>query len=199
MYRLLLLLEGVFFINIPYKNYILIGILLSFIIAHFKKFWGFLIYLITLLWLSNSLTVKNPFSLDMVYTAVYVLYPAVLYLDALLKRDFNLDVKLLGIFFIPLIVYFLLGVLDIEGDILLTLIYAPLLIYSIYLNFKEDIQVDTLPIKILAGILIPPVLLYILSTNFPDIFYHPKPQILILFGFTGLYILICKIRDISAD
>ena len=197
MYRLLLLLEGILFIDIPYKNYILMGILLSFILIYFKKIWGFLIYLITLLWLSNLLTVKNIFSLDMAYTTIYVILPTILYLDTLLKRDFNLDLKLLGMFSTPLIVYLLLYIFNIDGDILLTLTYAPFLIYAIYLNFKGDIHKVNNIIKISIGVLIPILTLYLLYIGFPDILSYPRSQISILLGFTGLYLLIYKFRSIN--
>jgi len=197
MYRLLLLLEGILFIDVPYKNYILIGILLSFILVYLKKFWGFVIYLITLLWLSNLLLVKNMFSLNLIYTIIYLILPVILYLDALLKRDFNLDLKILGMFSTPLVVYLLLYVLNIDGDILLTLTYTPFLIYGIYLNFKDNIPKINSLIKIFIGVLIPVLALYLLYIGFPDILSYPRSQISILLGFTGLYLLIYKFRSIN--
>jgi len=197
MYRLLLLLEGILFIDIPYKNYILMGILLSFILIYFKKIWGFLIYLITLLWLSNLLTVKNIFSIDVVYTTVYIILPVILYLDALLKKDLNLDLKLLGMFLTPLIAYLLLHILKIDGDVPLTLTYTSLLIYGIYLNFKGDTPEVNSVIKIFVGVLIPILALYLLYIGFPDILSYPRSQISILLGFTGLYLLIYKVRSIN--
>ncbi|HID47864.1 MAG TPA: hypothetical protein EYH15_01700 [Methanothermococcus okinawensis] len=196
MYRLLLLLEGILFIYIPYKSYILLGILLSFILVYFKKSWGFLIYLITLLWLSNLVLVRSILSLNILYTTVYLLIPAILYLDALLKRDFKLDLKLLGIFSIPLLVYLLLSVLNIDREIL-TLTYVPLLIYGIYLNFKDNIPRLNTFIKISTGVLIPVLFLYLLYINFPDLLSYPRSQISILLGFTGLYLLLYKIRSIN--
>ena len=193
MYRLLLLLEGIIFLDIPYKHYILLGIIVSLILVYLKKFWGFMVYLITLLWLSNLLLVEDLFSLDMLYTTLFVILPAVLYLDALLKRDFNLDLKLLGIFSIPLI----LTILNIGGEIPLILTYTLLLIYAIYLNFKDNIpKVDTV-VKIFLGVLIPIILVYILSISFPDILSYPRSQISILLGFTGLYLLLYRFSKIN--
>ncbi|MBW9223440.1 hypothetical protein KKP90_02435 [Methanothermococcus sp. SCGC AD-155-E23] len=193
MYRLLLLLEGIIFLDIPYKHYILLGIIVSLILAYLKKFWGFMVYLITLLWLSNLLLVEDLFSLDIIYTTLFVILPAVLYLDALLKRDFNLDLKLLGIFSTPLI----LTILNIGGEIPLILTYTLLLIYAIYLNFKDNIpKVDTV-VKIFLGVLIPIILVYILSICFPDILSYPRSQISILLGFTGLYLLLYRFSKIN--
>ena len=193
MYRLLLLLEGIILVDIPYKHYILLGIIVSLILVYLNKFWGFIIYLITLLWLSNLLLVEDLFSLDMLYTTLFVILPAVLYLDALLKRDFNLDLKLLGIFSTPLI----LTILNIGGEISLILTYTLLLIYAIYLNFKDNIpKMDTL-VKIFLGVLIPIVTLYILSISFPDPLSYPRSQISILLGFTGLYLLLYRFSKIN--
>ncbi|MBW9222969.1 hypothetical protein KKP88_00985 [Methanothermococcus sp. SCGC AD-155-K20] len=200
MYRLILLLEGIMFINIPYKNYILIGILLSYILSYFKKFWGFMVYLITLLWLSNLIIIKNIFSLDIFYVIVYALFPSILYLEALFKRDVMWDIRLLGVFLIPLLVYLLLTILNIEkSDIILTLTYMPLLIYGTYLNFKEDIPNinKNLLIKIAMGVLIPLGIIYLLYINFPDILSYPRSQISIILGFVGLFILLYKVKNIN--
>ena len=197
MYRLLLLLEGILFIYIPYKSYILLGILLSFILVYFKKSWGFLIYLITLLWLSNLVLVRSILSLNILYTTVYLLIPAILYLDALLKKDFNFDVKLLGIFSIPLLLYPLLDILSIDKDVPLTLTYVLLLIYGVYLNFKSDVPKINNLIKIFAGVSIPLFTLYLFYMSFPDVLSYPRSQISVLLGLVGLYLLIYKIRSIN--
>lgn len=200
MYRLILLLEGIMFINIPYKNYILIGILLSYILSHFKKFWGFMAYLITLLWLSNLIIIKNIFSLNMFYVIVYALFPSILYLEALFKRDVIWDIRVLGVFLIPLLVYILLAILNIEkSDIILTLTYILILIYGTYLNFKGDIPNinKNLLIKIAMGVLIPLGIIYLLYINFPDILSYPRSQISILLGFVGLFILLYKVKNIN--
>ncbi|AXI24818.1 hypothetical protein CFE53_01020 [Methanofervidicoccus sp. A16] len=197
MYRLLLLLEGILFVNVPYKDYILIGLLISFIMVYIKKFWGFTVYLITLLWLSNLLTVENMFSLKMIYATIYLLFPAILYLDALLKKDFNFDVKLLGIFSIPLLLYPLLDILSIDKDVPLTLTYVLLLIYGVYLNFKSDVPKINNLIKIFAGVSIPLFTLYLFYMSFPDVLSYPRSQISVLLGLVGLYLLIYKIRSIN--
>ncbi|MBW9221294.1 hypothetical protein KKP91_03750 [Methanothermococcus sp. SCGC AD-155-M21] len=200
MYRLILLLEGIMFINIPYKNYILMGILLSYILSYFKKFWGFMVYLITLLWLSNLIIIKNIFSLDIFYVILYALFPSILYLEALFKRDVIWDIRLLGVFLIPLLVYLLLTILNIEkSDIILTLTYMPLLIYGIYLNFKGDIPNinKNLLIKIAMGVLIPLGITYLIYINFPDILSYPRSQISIILGFVGLFILLYKVKNIN--
>ena len=159
-----------------------------------------MVYLITLLWLSNLIIIKNIFSLDMFYVILYALFPSILYLEALFKRDVMWDIRLLGVFLIPLLVYLLLTILNIEkSDIILTLTYMPLLIYGIYLNFKGDIPNinKNLLIKIAMGVLIPLGIIYLLYINFPDILSYPRSQISIILGFVGLFILLYKVKNIN--
>ena len=104
MYRILLLLEGIIFLNIPYKEYLLMGIILSILLTYFKKFLGFIIYLAVLIWLSNELFVKNIFSLDFIYALIYSIIPSLLGLESILKKDIGVDAKTV-IFIIPLGLY----------------------------------------------------------------------------------------------
>jgi len=173
------------------------GIFISFVLVYFKKFWGIILYITTLLWLSNLLIVKNIFSLDTLYTVVYILFPTILQLDALLKRDFNLDIKLLGIFLTPLVVYSLLHILKVDGDPILTLTYTLLLIYAVYLDFKGDVPEVNSIIKIFIGVIIPILTLYFLYVSFPDVLSYPRSQISVLLGITGLYLILYKIKGIS--
>ncbi|AEH07370.1 hypothetical protein [Methanothermococcus okinawensis] len=197
MYRILLLLEGIIFLNIPYKEYLIVGIFLSLLAIYFKKFLGFIIYLIVLLWLSNELFIKNIFSLDFIYALVYLIFPSLLSLETILKKDISLNDKT-AIFIIPLILYFIDDIFRVLNNFqnLITIVYGIFLIYALYLNFQDELYKinKILILKIMSMVVIPIFIVYLLYIFYPDLLSNPKSQISLIIGFTGIFLLTYKIK-----
>ncbi len=195
MYRILLILEGLILINIPYKEYILMGILASILLMYFKKILGIIVYIIVLLWISNELFVRNIFSLNFIYLLTYIIFPSLLCLEFILKKDIDYNIKNL-IFIIPFGLYYIMNILSFEQNNLITIIYGLFLIYALHLNFQEDLNKinKILILKLSSMIFIPIFIIYLLYIFYPDILSNPKSQISLIIGFTGIFLLTYKIK-----
>jgi len=51
-------MDGLLFLNVPYKEYISIVIIISFLMTYFKKS-GFIIYLLTMAYISNEIFITK--------------------------------------------------------------------------------------------------------------------------------------------
>jgi len=184
-------MDGLLFLNVPYKEYISIVIIISFLMTYFKKS-GFIIYLLTMAYISNEIFIKDIFSSDFLYAIIYMGVPSILGLDAILKKDIDLNIKH-TIFLIPVGLYYILpSNFEFSGDSI-TIAYSLFLIYALYLNFKGELN-NIIAFKCMLMILLLISSLYILTIYYPDLIHSPKSQVSFVIGFTGIFLIAYRLR-----
>ncbi|MDK2789555.1 MAG: hypothetical protein PWP15_62 [Methanothermococcus sp.] len=212
MYRILLLFQGIIFLNFLNSEYVLLGLLISFLISYFKKVYGLLAYIICLIYASNNIVIGNLFSYDFLYIIIYLIVPSILGLDLILKRDTSFETKYL-VFLAPLIFAYLLMYLGIESIESTTLVYVLFLMYAIYLNHLNEVKVSyenqgfsfnfgrevnrTLLLTVFSMVSIPILILYILYVQYPNVLSDARSQCSILIGFSGIMLLIYNLKKVN--
>ncbi|AEF97046.1 hypothetical protein Metig_1512 [Methanotorris igneus Kol 5] len=185
MRTVLLFIIGLLFTNIKNVIFILALTILSLILSYFKRFYGLLLYSITLIYLVNQLVLENLFSVNGFYAIIFLILPSFLFLDTLIQRNIQFNEKY-PIYLIPLISA-ILGFYNIS-----TFLYTVLLFYTLYERFRYLDKV--LIVKIFFLFITPIIALYIFYLLFLNIFNSGVSQCSVLISISGILLIIYKIK-----